>query len=185
MKSYRPRPATVPSSLGSVEMVRCGKEELSSEVASTEVLLAGGCGLRSPSTTDTGVTVETSPSFLVWGFTWFLLKNTGLNEKQQHQALAIFNRENSDRGQWTGAACTIYASMEWHLVSKLFSGSGLTLTESKIHFQTLYMLRIRVILFDAIIKSSQMFTHWPGRYFVPKNIVSLLLREFHFLLKAQ
>lgn len=75
LESYRPRPATAPSSFGSVE-VRCWKEELSSEVASTELLPAEGCGLRSPSTTDTGETVDARPSFtLVWGFTWFLLKH--------------------------------------------------------------------------------------------------------------
>lgn len=83
-ESYRPRPAMVPSSLASEVM--CGKEELSSEVGSTELLLTAGCGLLSPSTTDTGETVEASVSLtLVWGFTWFLLKNTSMCKKQLHQ----------------------------------------------------------------------------------------------------
>lgn len=85
---YRPRPAMLPSSLGSKEEEeedRCENAALSSAAICTELVVApgtedGGWGLRSPvrlsrgtGVMDTGVT---SP-VLTGGFTWFLLGGVG------------------------------------------------------------------------------------------------------------
>ena len=79
---YLPRPAMLPSSLGSEEEGRCENAELRSVVEWTGLVVAattggGGCGLRSPVRLSNGTGVidaEDTSLALTWGFIWFLLK---------------------------------------------------------------------------------------------------------------